>query len=188
MRVFTESERIFTMFFKYFRCFHPWEQLDTISTRSLSTPTMFWNHFRQTFRCFPKQSIPSQDIHTQRVLNLYLRRHQDLLLGFGYHNFMRLGRGVVVLTLQSREGYRGKDLTFRREYFPNTHLPLPVSPLLSESLLNYDPQTEVVVSIQIPSKGIIEVKTLSQRGLSLALLHRQYLNQLLDQVVTPEMA
>jgi hypothetical protein len=176
------------MIFKYFRCFPPKGQLDTISTRSLSTSTMFWNHFRQTFRSLSKQDIPNRDIRTQRVLSLYLRRHQELLLGFGYHNFMRVGRGVVVLTLQSQDGYRGKDLIFHREYFPSTNLPLPVSPLLSERLLSYDPQTEVVISIHMPSKGIVEVQTLSQRGLSLVLLHRQYLNHLLDQVATPEMA
>jgi hypothetical protein len=140
--------------------------------------------FNQRFR--PKFFRASADkSHAQKVLDLYLKHHQDELLGFGYHQFIQAGRGVILLTCGYRDLFFGKGFFPKRQYL--NLMTLSAKKISGEQetschLANYDPETEMIVYLEVEKSDLYCLSRLSKKGLMLTVLHRQYLNRLLDYV------
>ncbi|MCM1982274.1 hypothetical protein [Lyngbya confervoides] len=126
----------------------------------------------------------SNDLHLGRVLDLYNRRHRDDLLGFGYHHYLCQGRGLVVLVCTYRELYFEKGFNPTRRYLAQPEIVWNQRHFLPQ-ILDYDPHREILVRLEVQNTELQRTRKLSKRGLSLAVVHRQYLNQLLDYVAAP---
>ncbi len=127
----------------------------------------------------------SEALHVQRVLNLYVRRYRDDLLGLGYHQFIREGRGILVLQCCYRDLFFRKGFAPIRRYINAQNLGQEGLSHLQTEMLHYDPSTEIMVSLQVQNTTLEHACRVSKRGLSLAVLHRQYLNRLLDYAAVP---
>lgn len=126
--------------------------------------------------------------HAQRVFDLYLKRHCDELLGFGYHQFIHAGQGALVLSCRYRDLFFGKGFHPQHQYLSLMTLSqMQLSGELdaSISLASYNPETEVVVYLNVQKSDVYCLSRLSKKGLTLTVLHRQYLNRLLDKVAMP---
>ena len=98
---------------------------------------------------------------------------------------MRVGRGVLVLSCSYRDLFFGKGFHPGHQY--QNVMALSEQKLsgeldVSTCLTDYDPETEVVVYLEVKNSDLYCLSKLSKAGLSLAVLHRQYLNNLLDYV------
>ena len=126
--------------------------------------------------------------HTRRVFELYLKCHRDELLGFGYHQFICMGRGAVVLSCRYRDLFFGKGFFPKNQYLSLRALSenkLSGELDLSNCLTGYNPETEIVVYLQVQKSDRYCLSRLSKKGLALNRLHRKYLNRLLDYVAVP---
>lgn len=126
----------------------------------------------------------ADDSYIQRVFDLYLKRHQDELLGFGYHYYKQWGPGAVCLSC----GYR--DLFFGKGFFPSRVYEhpggdRPQNADVVDAIATYNPETEVVVRLTIQNSDLHCLSRLSKRGLALSVIHRQYLDRLLNSIAVP---
>ena len=117
--------------------------------------------------------------YTKRVFNLYLNRHQDELLGLGYHHYRQSGRGILELISNYRELFFGKGFYPHHEYQILSHSSEYASDVI-DVIKSYDPETEVVVQLRVQNSDLTCFSCISKKGLALSVIHRQYLNQLLN--------
>lgn len=127
----------------------------------------------------------ANESHIKRVFDFYLKHHRDELLGLGYHQYINDGHGILVLSCSYRELFFGKGFYPERKYMRLPQFMKENRVKLSASLKNYNPETEILVCLKLQNSNIRKITRLSKKGLSLSILHRQYLNKLLDYVVTP---
>ena len=127
----------------------------------------------------------SDESHIQRVFELYLKHQCDDLLGFGYHQYIQEGRGILMLSCRYQDIFFGKGFYPERCYLSRIGVVEGLLCQSGESLTSYDPETEILIGLQLQNDSVRHVTRLSKKGLSLSVLHRQYLNRLLDYVVNP---
>ena len=141
---------------------------------------MFSTGFRpRLLRAFVNES------HIKRVFDFYLKHSRDELLGLGYHQYIKEGRGILVLSSSYREVFFGKGFYPERQYMQLPTFMKDHQVKLGHTLKNYDPETEILVCLKLQNSNIRRIIKLSKKGLSLSIVHRQYLNRLLDYVATP---
>ena len=127
----------------------------------------------------------ANESHIKRVFDFYLKHHRDELLGLGYHQYISEGRGILVLSCSYRELFFGKGFFPERNYLRLPQFMKENRVKLSSTLNNYDPETEILVCLKLQNSSLRKITRLSKKGLSLSIVHRQYLNRLLDYVATP---
>ena len=124
--------------------------------------------------------------YTQRVFDLYLKRNREELLGFGYHHYMQMSRGVVTLSCRYRDLFFGKGFHPDQTYRALNQVERNDRDLQG-AIASYDPETEIVVHLNVQNSDLNCFSRLSKKGLALSVIHRQYLNRLLDFVAIPGM-
>lgn len=127
----------------------------------------------------------ANESHIKRVFSVYLKYHRDDLLGLAYHEYLKQGRGVLLLSCRYRDLFLGKGFYPERNYLRAAQCAQKPFSSLQESCSQYDPETEILVGMQLEPSNVQQVTRLSKKGLSLSIVHRQYLNKQLDFVVTP---
>ena len=127
----------------------------------------------------------TNESHIKRVFDFYLKHSRDELLGLGYHQYMREGRGILVISSSYRDVFFGKGFYPQRQYMRLPKFMKDNHVKLGKSLQNYDPETEILVCLKLQNSNIRRILKLSKKGLSLSIVHRQYLDRLLDYVATP---